>query len=55
MPDKLVNEVYKAFIRTMYQIYLIRVDFTSQFRENLANMLAFLNKIKQIIEEYKQD
>ena len=55
MPDKLVNEVYKAFIRTMYQNYLIRVDFMAQFRENLANMLAFLNKIKQIIEEYKQD
>ena len=54
MPDKLVNEVHKVFIRTMYQNYLIRVDFMAQFRENLANMLAFLNKIKQIIEEYKQ-
>ena len=54
MPDKLVNEIYKVFIRTMYQNYLIRDDFTSQFRENLENLLAFLNKIRQIIEEYKQ-
>ena len=54
IPDKLVNEMYKVFIRTMYQNYLIRVDFTSQYRENLENLLAFLNKIKQIIEEYKQ-
>lgn len=55
MPDKLVNEVHKVFIRTMYQNYLIRVDFMSQFRENLENLLAFLKKIRQIIEEYKQD
>ena len=54
MPDTLVNEVHKVFIRTMYQNYTIRVDFMAQFRENLANLLAFLNKIKQIIEEYKQ-
>ena len=54
IPDKLVNEMYKVFIRTMYQNYLIRVDFTSQYRENLENLLAFLNNIKQIIEEYKQ-
>lgn len=54
MPDTLVNEMHKVFIRTMYQSYIIRVDFLAQFRENLANLLAFLNKIKQIIEEYKQ-
>ena len=54
MPDRLVNELYRVFIRTMYQNYLIRDDFTSQFRENLENLLAFLNKIRRIIEEYKQ-
>ena len=37
MPDKLVNEVYKAFIRTMYQNYLIRVDFMAQFREKCSH------------------